>query len=401
MVEIDTAVAARFLTALTGDSDFTFQTFCESGSSGKALNRILHGALARHAVTLESLNLKGAGAFVMVCRGDLMGRKSGNVIGARALFVDLDGAPLEPVMDSRLPPRIVVESSPGKWHCYWPVVDMPLARFTEAQKALAIRFQGDLKVCDLPRVMRLPGFLHHKGAPFQTRLVTCEMAPLTWRELVEAFDLPDRMRLPDTIPAGSRNTTLFDLALSAARKGVPEAEQLAKAHKVNAQRCRPQLDAAEVGQIVTSAYSRPVQGVASIPFSVLDGEAYKSLDDAARTLLLLAYRRADSFGDFTLPHSELKAWFPRKDTFHAIRKRVVASGLLVVTQPAAKAMPRRGRGPMPMFYRIAIGAFAVAYSKGPIGPFGAAPEALQAPGSEALPYAKPTDRPGGFKRCAA
>lgn len=401
MVEIDTAMAGQFLTALSGEVDFTFQTFCESDGSGKALNRIVHGTLARHLVTLKALNLKGAGVFVMVNRGDLTGRKAENVIGARALFVDLDGAPIRPVLDSRLPPRIVVESSPGKWHCYWPVVDMPLARFTEAQKALAIRFQGDTKVCDLPRVMRLPGFLHHKGAPFQTRLVTCEMAPLTWRELDEAFDLPDRMRLPDTIPAGSRNNTLYALARSAARKGVPEPEQLAKAHQVNALQCEQPLDASEVTQIVSSAYSRPVHGVASIPLAVLDGEPYKSLDDAARTLLVLAYRRADSFGDFTLPHSELKAWFPRKDTFHAIRKRAVASGLLVVTQPAAKAMPRKGRGPRPGFYRLAIGSFGVAYSRHSIGALGVAPEALQAPGSEALPYDTPVHGPHQSERCAA
>ena len=401
-MDIDTAMAARFLTALKGDSDFTFQTFCESDGSGKALNRVLHGTLARHCVTLKSLNLKGGGVFVMVSRGDLMGRKSGNVIGARALFVDLDGAPLEPVLASRLPPRIVVESSPGRWHCYWPVVDMPLTRFTEAQKALAIRFQGDLKVCDLPRVMRLPGFLHHKSAPFQTRLVTCEMAPLTWRELVEAFDLPDRMRLPDTILTGCRNSTLFDLALSAARKGVPEAEQLAKAHKVNAQRCRPQLDAAEVAQIVTSAYSRPVHGVTSIPHAVLDSDAYEALGNGARTLLTMAYRKADAYNlVFPLVWSELRRWFPQEKTFKRYRKELAASPLLTVAIAPEPAMPRLRRGPVPTFYRLAIGDKTNPYSIAPVGGKTAPPEALQAPGSEALPYARPSDRPGGSKRCAA
>jgi hypothetical protein len=398
---IDVHAAARFLAALGGDAQFTFQTFGEAHPGRRTLTRVLHGTPERYAVTLQSLNLKGAGVFVMVNRGDLQGRKESNVTGVRAVFLDLDGAPLTPVLESSLPPRIVVESSPGKWHCYWPVVDMPLERFNEAQKALANRFQGDPKVCDLPRVMRLPGFLHHKGAPFQSRLVTCERGTLTWRELVAAFDLPDRMCLPGTILTGSRNSSLYALARSAAHRGVPEDEQLAKAHQVNAERCSPQLDAAEVNQLVASAYSRPVHGVASIPFSVLDGEAYKSLDDAARTLLLLASRRAHSFGDFTLPHSELKAWFPRKDTFHAIRKRAVASGLLVVTQPAAKAMPRKGRGPRPGFYRLAIGSFGVAYSRHSIGALDVAPEALQAPSSEALPDATPVEDPHGIERCAA
>lgn len=400
-MEIDTAMAARFLAALSADTSHTFQTFSEGDGGGRSLNRILHGTFEHYAVLLQSLNLKGAGAFVMVNQGDGRGRKSQNVTAARSLFVDLDGAPVEPVVNGPLPPRIVVESSPGKWHCYWPVVDMPLARFTEAQKALALKFGGDLKVCDWPRVMRLPGFFHNKRAPFKARLVTCEMAPLHWRELVNAFDLPDRRCLPETIPAGSRNSTLFELALSGKRKGVPEADQLRKAEQVNALRCQPPLLDFEVAQTVASAYRRPAQGMVAIPMAVLDSEAYRSLDDAARTLLLLAYRRADSFGDFTLPHTELKAWFPRKDTFHAVRKRVVASGLLIVTQPCAKAMPRKGRGPRPGFYRLAIGAFGVAYSSRSIGPSVEAPEALQALSSAGSPFASFDDGVRGSERCAA
>jgi hypothetical protein len=37
---------------------------------------------------------------------------------------------------------------------------------------LAKQFNSDLSVKDLARVMRLPGFWHQKGDPFQTRIVT-------------------------------------------------------------------------------------------------------------------------------------------------------------------------------------------------------------------------------------
>lgn len=401
-MDIDIAMAARFLTALTGDAAHTFQTFSDAGFGAGSLTRILHGTLEQHAFTLQSLNRKGAGAFVLVNRGNGLGRKTDNVIGVRALFVDLDGAPVDSVVNGPLPPRIVVESSPGKWHCYWPVVDMPLARFKEAQKELANRFQGDPKVCDLPRVMRLPGFLHHKGASFQTRLVTCERDPLTWCELVEAFDLPDRMRLPDTIPAGIRNNTLFDLALSAARKGVPVAEQMAKARKINAQRCHPQLDAAEVAQIVASAYSRPVHGTTSIPHAVLDSDAYEALGNGARTLLTMAYRKADTYNlVFPLVWSELRRWFPQEKTFKRYRKELAASPLLTVAIAPEPAMPRLGRGPVPTFYRLAIGDKTAPYSIAPIGGKTAPPEALQAPVSEALPYATSVGGPHGSKRSAA
>ena len=242
-MEIDTATAARFLSALTGDAAHTFQTFAEAGGS-KALNRIMHGSLEQRSMALQSLNLEGAGVFVMVNAGDRMGRRAENVTRARALFVDLDGAPVKPVLSCPLPPRIVVESSPGKWHCYWPIADLPLGRFTDAQKALALRFDGDPKVHDRARVMRLPGFLHNKGAPFQTRLVEASDAPpLTWHEMVEAFGLQDRMRLPDTIPDGQRNDTLFKMAIVSARKGVPEVEQARKALAVNSNNCHPPLPA--------------------------------------------------------------------------------------------------------------------------------------------------------------
>ena len=351
-MDIDTAMAARFLTTLTGDAAHTFQTFGEAERGGRTLKRILHGTSARHAVTLQSLNLKGAGVFVLVNRGDGLGRKSDNVIHARALFVDLDGAPIEPVLACSLPPRIVVESSPGKWHAYWPMADLPLGRFTDAQKALADRFDGDPVVNDRTRVMRLPGFLHNKAEPFQTRLLQCDGQPLTWHEMVQAFDLRDRMRLPDTIREGSRNTDLFKLASSAARKGVPEAEQLRKAQLVNARRCDPPLDPAEVAQIVASAYRSPVQDVAGMPLAVMDSEAYKALCDGSRTLLL-AYRKHDPFNElFPLTWTECRPWVQQKKTFQRYRTELVEAGLIVPAIAAERAQPRNGKGPKPAFYRL-------------------------------------------------
>jgi len=383
-MEIDTAMAARFLTVLTGDAVHTFQTFAEAKGGTRALNRILHGNLARHAVTLESLNRKGAGVFVMVNRGDGMGRKADNVTAARALFVDLDGAPVEPVLACALPPRIVVESSPGKWHAYWPIVDLPLGRFTDAQKALALRFDGDPKVHDRPRVMRLPGFMHQKAQPFQTRLVECTDAPLTWTEMVGAFELRDHMTLPTTIPAGTRNDTLFKLALTAARKGVPESEQAKKAIAVNAKRCVPPLPASEVAQIVASAYRRPVEGAAALPLAVMDGEAYLALSDGARTLLLLAYRKRDAYNEvFPLVWTECRPWIGREKTFNSYRKELAEAGLIVPAIAAEPAQPRKGKGPKPTFYRLAIGAKTAPYSEALIGAKSAPPEALQAVAFEA------------------
>lgn len=54
------------------------------------------------------LQQRGAGAFVMVDEGgDGKGRYASNVTRVRAHFVDLDGAPIEPVL-AAVRPHIVV-----------------------------------------------------------------------------------------------------------------------------------------------------------------------------------------------------------------------------------------------------------------------------------------------------
>lgn len=379
-MEIDQQAAVRFLAALSPDTAYTFQTFDDAKRGRKGLSRVLHGTYAAKAGQLAELNRKGAGVFVMVNRGDGMGRKADNVTGCRALFLDLDGSPIEPVLAAPIPPRIVVESSPGKWHAYWPVVDLPPDRFTAAQKALAALYEGDPKVHDRPRVMRLPGFVHRKGEPFQTRLVTCETDPLTWAEMVGAFALTDRLILPAVIPEGERNSTLFKLARSAAAKGVPQDAQLAKARTVNAKRCAVPLSDSEVAAIVASAYTAPQNATAAYPRALLDHPGFLALDDSARLLVLLAYLRADGFngGCVTLPHSELVTWFHDKKRFERVRKRALGSGLLSIAKAGTKAMPRKGRGPKPNFYQLAIAPTSNPYSISRIAPTSAPPEAFQA-----------------------
>ena len=182
-VDVDLAEAKRFLDLLApGDEDFSFQSFDDNKARAKAnmratgkdpFARVLNGSLAQHAETLERLNAKGAGVFVTINRTDLKGREAGNVVTVRSLFCDLDGNPLQPALEAEPQPDVVVESSPGRWHVYWLVQGVPLGQFKPVQQALAAKFGGDPSVCDLPRVLRLPGFWHQKDtdAPFMTRIV--------------------------------------------------------------------------------------------------------------------------------------------------------------------------------------------------------------------------------------
>ena len=101
---------------------------------------------------------------------------------------------MEPVLNYHVEPSILVESSAGRWHAYYSCSDMPLDAFTAMQRALADKFGGDHACCDLPRVMRLPGFLHQKvkngirSEPFMTRIEQSHKDLVyTYDQLKEAF----------------------------------------------------------------------------------------------------------------------------------------------------------------------------------------------------------------------
>ena len=193
-VQLSPTDAVRFLAALDPQAkSFTFQTFDDDPSRKvDTLACIKHGSLIQLWPKLVQLNNRGAGIFVTVNATDLKGRKTENVIKVRALFVDLDGARLDPVTACSTPPHIVVESSPGRWHCYWLVSDVPLDQFETLQRRLAARFSGDTSVYDLPRVLRLPGFVHQKGAPFLSALqaVDVQRPQYTLQQVLDAFPPP-------------------------------------------------------------------------------------------------------------------------------------------------------------------------------------------------------------------
>ena len=153
-----------------GEQQFTFQTIPVNPGQNNRTPKVLHGTLEQHAKTLMSANLNGDGVFVTVNQTNGKGRKTEDITSVRALYVDLDKVSLDVLTEAEVPPSMVVESSPGKGHGYWLVEDCQRDNFRHYQKRLAGKFGGDPAVCDLPRVMRLPGFVHTKGEPFTSRI---------------------------------------------------------------------------------------------------------------------------------------------------------------------------------------------------------------------------------------
>lgn len=183
----------NFIKSIAGEEQVTFLTFDDrknSGGKDKSLTKELHGSLDEHLPILLDLNAKGAGIFFTVNQTDLRGRKQENIKAVRAVFVDLDGSPLEPVQNAALPPHLIVESSPGRFHVYWKIINLDLPHFKIVQKALAGRFNGDGAVCDLSRTMRLPGFSHQKREVFLTKVLqSADLSHYEASTFLEAFGI--------------------------------------------------------------------------------------------------------------------------------------------------------------------------------------------------------------------
>jgi P4 family phage/plasmid primase-like protien len=119
--------------------------------------------------------------------------------------------------------------------------------------------------------MRLPGFIHKKGEPFQTCILSCNAdAPYTVAEIVSGLGLtalicapaprlktkeptPERSSVEITnFSEGSRNNKLTSLAGTMRRRGMGFASINAALQQENLTRCDPPLDEDEVMSIAKS-----------------------------------------------------------------------------------------------------------------------------------------------------
>lgn len=195
---------AQFLQCLGGDS-FVFQTFTDSDEQKEAdinrqkelgarnprdsLAKVLIGTFDHHIKELIQLNIQGAGVFVQVNRGNKRGK--GHIKGINVLFLDLDN--VETAKESLLSvqkympkPTAVINSSTSKYHIYWKVLDCKLEDFKKMQLSLAVRFNSDLAMVNLDRVMRLPGFAHKKYEPVISKIVMTSENVYTVDQLYQA-----------------------------------------------------------------------------------------------------------------------------------------------------------------------------------------------------------------------
>lgn len=188
---IDITEAQRFLGLLDPDGLWNFQTFIEKDhkpARGKKKSDYVYVSEGPETFdqakdTLISFNKMGAAVAVGI--NEFNGtRDQDNVVRYRALFVDHDiyGANHPFTQDPK--PHIIVQSSETaagkKFHAYWRIKDTNEKTFRSVQIALARHFSGDKADTNTQspsKCMRLPGFLHQRYEPVQTKIVEVNPGP--------------------------------------------------------------------------------------------------------------------------------------------------------------------------------------------------------------------------------
>ena len=210
---IDLQEAARFLEALDPKADsFCFQVFGEGTDGGNIIPETIHGTLEELGSRLTRLNQDGSGIFVTINEVETgKARKKENIKGVRDVFADDDNPRSDgPRTDWPIPTSMVVKSSPGKYHYHWFCDRVGLTEFEGIQKAIAKTYDTDPSVNDLPRVLRLPGFLHQKTDPFKTSIVegNASMNRYTREDILAAF--PPIVSGPNSSAMGVASDPVLD-----------------------------------------------------------------------------------------------------------------------------------------------------------------------------------------------
>ena len=194
--------AQRFLDRIAPGGRFAFQTFTDSKEKDKSqkdpLAQQFFGSLTHHFTRLKSLNDSGAGVYVAINEIKNNSLLEKNVTKLRAITLDLDGAPLAPVLNPSVPkPHIIIQSSKGKWQLWWCITESTdFETWKAVQVAVAKRFNGDVSIKNLNRVMRVPGFYHKKAEPILVRIEQFNDLPnYTLSELRALFDNNDRSEI--------------------------------------------------------------------------------------------------------------------------------------------------------------------------------------------------------------
>src|SRR5262245_9903412 len=209
--------AVRFLGLLDADADkFVFSAHDDDKERAKAIVAATKAEGAARPNTFQSrlasidddglrrwmLERQAAGWGITVCVQAMSGarRRESELQYVRAVFAEMD---FEPLNAWPLAPSVVVETSPGRCHCYWLThAEAPLTErdFHGIMMRISETYGSDPSAKDLARTLRLPGTWNLKPdrPRHLCRIVRQSGARYTRDELLAAFPPPpERPRASD------------------------------------------------------------------------------------------------------------------------------------------------------------------------------------------------------------
>lgn len=155
--------------------------------------RKLYGTHAELQPLLTSFNRDlGYDVYWTVNRTDGLGRKAENITHIRAWYAEYDeGLPGAHLWEGHTP-SIIIESSPGHFHCYWllsgavPVNETTVRMYLGSLRTLVDKTGGDPHARDLARVLRVPGY-RYNSKQFEVRLIEQNDKRYKFNELCAAW----------------------------------------------------------------------------------------------------------------------------------------------------------------------------------------------------------------------
>lgn len=241
--------ASDFVSHFTG-----FEIYATVPDSGEGGFFHYHESLANAEPSLRADNAQGRGVFFTVndldCALDLGRKRTKKMfVRARAVWVEDDQRHIGPRADWPIPPNLIVNSSPGKYHYYWLTTCGDAGEW-EAVMARMVRDHGcDNQARDLARVLRLPGFMHQKAEPHLVTFAEGRAEPYDWLTITQHFP-PLHEKHPRAVngncvqpgmsiaellqeaEGGHQHGPSRALAMKLANYGMPRAEALAIMHAV-------------------------------------------------------------------------------------------------------------------------------------------------------------------------
>ena len=207
------AVTEKYLELLTGSAETAMHWRILDDKKERPGLKI-YGSLSEIGDELEELNKDGYGIFAVINEGGDVGA---DITRVRAVFIDLDNKPLPEHW--HLKPDFIVSRDETHHHAYWLVDDVPVEEFRTLQTRLIQNYGSDKAIKDLNRVLRTPGFYHHKGDPIMVRL---EAEPYTEHWELGHHRAQIEERLPPVVVEATENRAPDNVEIDSA-KGIGRA----------------------------------------------------------------------------------------------------------------------------------------------------------------------------------